>query len=456
MAAIIVLQGVLGSSVTSHADREARVVLATSLGSVEQVSRIAHDIDQERILVSEHILETSPSAMDVIEVRLADLRKDVEETTRRHAPRIVLPGEAQLWAQAQLLDARFEQRIADVVVLSHANRNAEARAQLTMGQKDQMDLDGKLVELIRMNLMAAGEAMEHVRDLQERAEELQWATRIAGLSVLLVLGVWGTRRIVRYEKQLTDYALEIEERNRDLDAFAGRVAHDLRNALGPIALSPALLRSSAGSPAQVERISDRVQRCSDRAISVVDSLLAFSRAGQQAGDNESGSLAAAVRSVEEELAPSISRLGVSFSTVDVEDAQVRCTPGLLHIVLANLCGNAVKYLEGRPERRVRVCSRTEGTACRIEVDDSGPGIPQEMQARIFEPFFRVDGTLARGTGIGLATVRRVIEARAGRIEVQSEVGKGCRFVVWLPLATGALVDARVEAASQAASAKAEL
>ncbi len=433
MAAIILVQGVLSATLNVRADTEAQKLFATSLASVEQVSRIAHDIDEERILVNEHILESDPAGMAPIESRLADLRRDAREARQHYHPAVLLSGEGALWAQAQRLNARFEARLDDVLALSHADQDGEARARLAAGQKEQIDLDSKLVDLIHMNLMGANRAMQGVRTLQRRVEELQWGTRIAGLSILLLFGVWGTRRIVRYEKQITDYALEIEERNRDLDAFAGRVAHDLRNALSPIVLSPAMLKAASGSAKQVERIADRIERCSDRALGVVDSLLAFSRAIQASGD-ERGPLAAAIRSVQEELAPQIVRLGVSFTVGEVPDMHVRCSPGLLHAVLANLCGNAVKYLERQPERRVRVSACTEGSLCRVEVEDTGPGIAKDMQTHIFEPFFRVPGSVAHGTGIGLATVRRIVDARGGRIEVHSDLGHGCRFVVWLPLA----------------------
>jgi hypothetical protein len=147
------------------------------------------------------------------------------------------PNERALWNEVQTLQAGVERRIADVLALSRQNQNLAARTRLVEGQKDHMDLDSKLVELSQLNLGGAGQPIEHVRALQQRAETIQWGTRIAGLVLLLLFGLWGTRRIVKYEKRITDCASAIEERNRDLDAFAGRVAHDLRNALGPIVLS---------------------------------------------------------------------------------------------------------------------------------------------------------------------------------------------------------------------------
>ena len=70
----------------------------------------------------------------------------------------------------------------------------------------------------------------------------------------------------------------------------------------------------------------------------------------------------------------------------------------------------------------------------MRIDDTGPGIPEAARERIFEPFFRVPGTKQPGTGIGLATVRRILEAHGGRITVETPEGPGCSFIVWLPLA----------------------
>jgi signal transduction histidine kinase len=83
---------------------------------------------------------------------------------------------------------------------------------------------------------------------------------------------------------------------------------------------------------------------------------------------------------------------------------------------------------------VTIHGRVSGSGYELCIDDTGPGIPGDALARIFEPFYRVPGTIASGTGIGLATVRRIIDAYAGRITVRSTLGAGSSFRVWLPLA----------------------
>lgn len=262
------------------------------------------------------------------------------------------------------------------------------------------------------------------------------AIAIGCISTLVMLGVWGAviKRLGGKGRRLVEANARLESANADLDAFAGRVAHDLRNALVPVVMSPSVLRHSAADLTQVLEIADRIERCSKRAIAVVDALLAFSRASRGIESGESGAIQSTVKNVLEELGPLAARVEVSVEVEEIPDVHVRCNPGLLHIVLANLAGNAIKYLDGQTERSVRISVRAEDSSCRIEVEDTGPGIPADAREKIFEPFYRVEGTRGPGTGIGLATVRRIVDARGGRITVESEAGKGSRFIVWLPTA----------------------
>jgi signal transduction histidine kinase len=201
-----------------------------------------------------------------------------------------------------------------------------------------------------------------------------------------------------------------------------------------VSLAPAMLRLSKAEPSRVLEIADRTERSSARATGVVDALLAFSRASRTVEPDEAAGLQETVHAVLEEIGPLVARLDATVELGPLPDVYVRCNPGLLQIVVANLCGNAVKYLDGQSERRVSISARPEGESCRIAIEDTGPGIPREAREKIFEPFFRVEGTRAPGTGIGLATVRRIVDARGGRVNVDSHEGKGSRFEVWLPLA----------------------
>lgn len=330
---------------------------------------------------------------------------------------------------------------------SAIRRGEPGRAQAILEQEDSATarLHDALDELNRVH--HDGE----LRQLHAVHQEVSTVGWIAfGLGATLFVGlvcIWTVLIVIlrRQGRELAAYTSRLELANADLDAFAGRVAHDLRNALGPSVLAPELLRQAPANPAWVAKIAGQAERSSRKALDLVDALLAFSRA-QRVEQDEAAALRAAVSSVLEELAPVIARLDVTVEVDDLPEVFLRCSPGLLHVVLANVCGNAVKHLEGRSERRVHISARELGATCRIDVMDTGPGIPAAAQQAIFEPFVRVQGTVAAGTGIGLATVRRIVTARGGRVAVESEVDRGACFHVWIPLATAPVLGTAPDAA----------
>ena len=110
---------------------------------------------------------------------------------------------------------------------------------------------------------------------------------------------------------------------------------------------------------------------------------------------------------------------------------VDADPDALERILANLVSNAVKYSPADSE--VRLCARRAGAMVEIEVLDRGAGIPDEARERIFEPYYRApDVGTVRGTGLGLAVVKALVDAHGGTIRVESAVGAGTRVTFSLP------------------------
>jgi two-component system phosphate regulon sensor histidine kinase PhoR len=107
---------------------------------------------------------------------------------------------------------------------------------------------------------------------------------------------------------------------------------------------------------------------------------------------------------------------------------------LLQEALQNLLGNAVRYTS--PGGRIRVHAAVQGSEMALSVSDTGIGIPRADQHRIFERFYRADAARSResgGTGLGLSIAKHLAEAHGGRIQVESEVGRGSTFYIYLPL-----------------------
>jgi signal transduction histidine kinase len=258
------------------------------------------------------------------------------------------------------------------------------------------------------------------------------AVAVGILMTLLIVRTLTALQRSRGEQEITMSLLA--ERNRDLDAFAGRVAHDLRNVLAPLPIAAATLREVRASPDQVDVVTERVSRVGVRATAFLETLLAFARSGRSAADPYTGApVRAAVADALDMLAGVREEAGAEVE-VDVDDLEVVCAPALLQTVMTNLLSNAFKFLAGRPQPRVRVAARVREGACQVTVEDNGPGIDPEHLPRIFEPFYRTPGNRMPGSGLGLATVHRIVEATGGSISVWSQPGQGTRFTLNLPAA----------------------
>lgn len=103
----------------------------------------------------------------------------------------------------------------------------------------------------------------------------------------------------------------------------------------------------------------------------------------------------------------------------------------------NLAYNAIKYIGDGPVRHIEVRVLDKGASVRVEVEDTGPGLPPDLEANVFEPYVRGRATNQPGLGLGLATVKRMAESHGGSVGVRSTVGQGCTFWFELPKATTA-------------------
>jgi signal transduction histidine kinase len=217
---------------------------------------------------------------------------------------------------------------------------------------------------------------------------------VAGVSLVVAIALTfaitrALTLLARSQAELQRSHDRLEVVNRDLDAFAGRIAHDLRNALGPLLVLTARLRRTS-DPAALHRTADQFDALGRRAARLIDSLLAFARGTDTAGPMV-GSVPDVVREAADDVAPLAAELSAAIH-VDLEDVRVRCPPMLLYTVISNLVGNAVKFVAGRPRRDVRIVAHARDGRCEIAVSDTGPGIPPDWRARVFEPFVRVPGT----------------------------------------------------------------
>jgi PAS domain S-box-containing protein len=230
------------------------------------------------------------------------------------------------------------------------------------------------------------------------------------------------------------------EVDRMKSEFTAVVSHELRTPLTSIRGSLGLiLGAMAGSlPQKVRDLLEIAQSNSDRLILLINDILDIEKfsAGQMRFDIATVSLGDIVRQAVEsnEGYARKHHVNIALAAVDPE-LQADVDPDRFVQVLTNLLSNAVKY--SKAAGTVHVTAERSGDAVRISVRDTGPGIPENFRARIFERFSQADASATRakgGTGLGLYIARRFIEQMQGRIGFDSETGKGATFWVELPAA----------------------
>lgn len=250
---------------------------------------------------------------------------------------------------------------------------------------------------------------------------------IAVLGVLFTLGWLLTRMLV------TRYTSQIERYERDLEAFNYSVSHDLR---GPVrwinGFSQALLEDHGEKlDEQGKDYIQKLRSAGRRIERLVEDLLRLSQASRREMVRERLDLSSVAKAVAEDLREKESERQVNF--VIATDVKVSGDADLLRIVLENLMGNAWKYTSRRPEARIEFGIMTDRGEQVCFVRDNGVGFEMHYAEKIFDAFERLHSSEDfEGTGIGLATVKRIVERHGGHVWARGEVNKGATFFFTLP------------------------
>ncbi len=215
--------------------------------------------------------------------------------------------------------------------------------------------------------------------------------------------------------------------------LAATVAHEVNNPLDGMQNCSRLIRRSIEDPQRVRRLLDLMDTGFYRIEMIVRRLLTMAR--NDAPQIKVVRLDEPIQEAILFLEPKIARREVEFVRQFGEEAvQVKVDPQQITQVMINLIVNALDSMPdgGRLSVIIHEPDRRRGVV-RIDVSDTGSGIPEEVRKRIFEPFYttKEPGT---GTGLGLTVVDRIVRAHDGRIEVQSVIGQGTTFSIELPLA----------------------
>jgi light-regulated signal transduction histidine kinase (bacteriophytochrome) len=227
---------------------------------------------------------------------------------------------------------------------------------------------------------------------------------------------------------------DLQAVNRELEAFAYSVSHDLRAPLRHIAGFTELLQKHA-DPVLDDNGRDQITRilgATNRMDSLIDDLLAFSRISRAETQKQTINLEQLVKSVVAEIAPDTQHRSIAWRIGHLPNCDG--DPAMLRLVLANLLSNAVKFTRMRERAEIEIGSlNRDPDEVVVFVKDNGVGFDMKYKDKLFGVFQRLHSQEAfEGTGIGLATVQRIVHRHGGRVWAEGSVDSGATFYVALP------------------------
>jgi len=226
-----------------------------------------------------------------------------------------------------------------------------------------------------------------------------------------------------------------------IGTLAGGIAHDFNNILSATLGYGEMAQKAAPAGTALRRHIDAVVSAGMRAKSLVERILAFSRSGM--GERVPVHVQSVVDEALDLLAASLPAHVRLDRALAAGDAAVMGDPTQIHQVVMNLCANAAQAMKSpgsltvaldvveKSRSRVATSELAEGRYLRLRVRDTGSGIAPNVLERIFDPFFTTKGA-GVGTGLGLSLVHGIVTDLGGGIDVESELGKGTTFTVYLP------------------------
>ncbi|HEX4328688.1 MAG TPA: ATP-binding protein, partial [Burkholderiales bacterium] len=235
------------------------------------------------------------------------------------------------------------------------------------------------------------------------------------------------RQAAELEQRVAERTAELENVNRELEAFSYSVSHDLRAPARHVAgFAAMLLEDSGGLDGNSIALVQRIAAAAGRMSALIDDLLGLARTGTAPLYRGPCGLNQSVAEIVEELSLQAGGRRIEWKIHDL--GQADCDPALLRVVLQNLIGNAFKYT-ARCEHAVIEVGRDDAGAVPVFfVRDNGAGFDMKYAAKLFGVFSRLHSSNEfEGTGIGLATVRRIIDRHGGRVWAEAQAGRGATF-----------------------------
>ena len=250
-------------------------------------------------------------------------------------------------------------------------------------------------------------------------------------------------RVVLVDAAVPEAPLEtLARKNEELETCLRSVSHDLRSPLVSVLGFTRLLRDEFGEPIgrTGQHFVDRIEQAGRHMERLLHDLLALTRMEDTPNMSVHVNPVAVLEQLAAERKLDLDAAGITL-VVPAEAPVVVCDRTRLYQLFSNLVGNAIRFVPRDGTGRIEVRVEAVDDGWQLDVEDNGPGIAPEDRARIFEPFRTarhprqpIEGR--KSSGLGLAIVRKIVDAHGGRIHVEDAPSGGARFRVWLPRPDG--------------------
>ncbi|MBL0942695.1 MAG: PAS domain S-box protein [Hydrogenophaga sp.] len=386
------------------------------------------------------------TVIDITARRRVEERLQASETRLKEAQRIASIGNWERDLRSGQLS--WSDEIYRILELDPAKHRPSFRTFLSRVHADDQTLvaeayravaDTRELQGMVHRLCMPDGRIKHVRETALTEFDGEQAVRSVGTVQDITAVREAEEALRRLNEELEDRVAartrELSQLNRELESFAYSVSHDLRTPLRGINGFASLLAEEHGERlgAEAREHLERIRQSASGMGQLIDALLALARVNRGELQPAWVDISALARTLAAEL-----RAGEPQRASDwfIEDGlRAWGDPALLRSVMQNLLGNAWKYTRQAPVARIRVERLdTGGNETAFTVSDNGAGFDMRYAGQLFEPFKRLHSPKTfEGTGVGLATVQRVLERHGGWIRGEGEPGQGARFGFGLPL-----------------------
>jgi signal transduction histidine kinase len=423
----------------------AAVSIAENAGpSIEHLAAARADLRRLQALLADYVNRAvlgRPGDLRNLTAARANVTRDIEA----YLVLPVYPGERDLWQTVSTeLDGldRLSGQVLALVSEGHAAQANEIADRELRAAFDRTS--DAIMASIDFNGRQTRSLASVIEEHRGRARRVTLMLDALSISLAVIAGGVAIAFIRRHERLLSDHTQLIERRADELDRFAARVAHDISGPLGTVVLANRVVARKLADDPEAQRTISRGERAAHRVRRIVDGLLDFARAGAQPEPGLRAEVKPVIEDIAIELAPIAQAVDAELRVEPFAPCEVAASPGALTSLASNLMRNAIKYLGEAAVRRVVVRVLEADGMVRVEVEDTGPGVPPALEGSVFQPYVRGSGTGEPGLGLGLATVKSLAEAHGGHVGLRTAVGRGSVFWFELPKPSCALAPQRPE------------